>query len=175
MQGRGFANFEETKDLIKRLDQDTFGIIALSTNFSPVEQVSVKVEEIKVGERAVIEQLKLKIKSNGALDPVRCLVNATKIFTAHLAFFNSLEDKGVQDFAFQEKKPLEKIEFDTEIMHLDFSKRTDNALEMAGIKKLSQLRKLTRKQLSEMKNIGQKSLDEIETKLKKEYNIILED
>ncbi len=175
-RGRGFSSFDESKELIKTMKLSEIGIIALTANFTPVLSVSSHIEEIKIGERAVVEKLTMKVKTNSAIEPNEAIANAAKIFRSHLSFFENLtENAKLNEFNFAKKEIIKPVEKDISIAQLNFSKRTDNALQMAGINKLKDLQNAELSSLRRIKNLGTKSINEIIEKLEKEYNFSFKD
>lgn len=171
VQGRGFSNFQDNKLLTK----GEIGTFTLSANFSHVLRVAVKTEEIKVGQQDVSEKLVLGIETNGAITPVAALVNAARILSAHLQYFTRLDEVDLVDFTFAKSKVEDDVLLNHELKNLDFSERTINSLEAAGIQYLDQLRNQRKSDLLKLKNLGQKSLKEIVDKLKQDYKLTLKD
>lgn len=97
IQGRGFSNFQDNKELTN----SDIGYITVTSNFSPVKKVAFKVEEIKIGQQDVSEQLIIGVQTNGILTPAICLARAAQILVAHLNYFVKLKE-GLPQFAFQQ-------------------------------------------------------------------------
>lgn len=171
VQSRGFASFQDNK----LLTNNEIGTFAVSSNFSHVLKVSVKSEEIKIGQQDVSEKLLLNIKTDGAITPTAALVNAAKILSSHLNFFINLNKKSLVDFHFAKVDQADTAVPKLELKTLEFSERTVNSLEAEGIKYLDQLKNKKQSELLKIKNLGQKSLREIVDRLKQDYKIILED
>lgn len=167
-QSYGFSTFEENKNLIEEI-----GWIYLTSNFSPIENVEIFTDEVKVGEKDVLEKLVLSIKTNGTITPIEALSQASEILCKHFEFIKELAPNKFEKFDFSNFEEEVVEEEEIEIAELDFSERTYNALTSFGIKKVSQLSEKTLTELKTIKNIGDKSINEISEKLKDECNITL--
>lgn len=85
-QGRGYCT---TGDRIKeKLD---LGTIAVDALYSPVLNVSYKVEETRLGERTDYDKLLLSIETDGSVDPLDACKSAIAILLDHMNLLKELE------------------------------------------------------------------------------------
>ena len=83
-QGRGFRT---TEDRMK--EKLELGTIAIDALYSPVMNVSYKVEATRLGEKTDYDKLVLTIETDGTMDPVDALKSSVAILLDHL---NLLKD-----------------------------------------------------------------------------------
>lgn len=87
-QGRGFRTTEERAK--EKLD---LGTIAIDALYSPVLNVSYKVEATRLGEKTDYDKLILSVETDGTLDPIDACRDAVTILLDHLNLLNdSLKD-----------------------------------------------------------------------------------
>ncbi len=85
-QGRGYRT---TGDRIKeKLD---LGTIAVDALYSPVLNVSYKVEETRLGERTDYDKLLLSIETDGSVDPLDACKSAVAVLLDHMNLLKELE------------------------------------------------------------------------------------
>lgn len=79
-RGRGYSA-AETREKERR----DIGTIAVDALFSPVHQVSIKVEPVRVGQMTNFDRLILDITTDGSITPGDAATEALKILNDHLA------------------------------------------------------------------------------------------
>ncbi|WP_127943024.1 DNA-directed RNA polymerase subunit alpha [Mycoplasma sp. ATU-Cv-703] len=179
--GRGYVSFEENKQVIKMLSNkieskiQLGSLIAIDSDFSPVERVSFEVTELNTSFAIVQERLVLNVKTDGSVEAKEALAQAANILMSHLevmAQVSNLERETVfMSHEEIQKKPVNKT---IPISQLELSVRSFNSLKRAGYNTLEDLASLTAKELSDIRNLGKKSEQEIIAKLE-EFGINLED
>jgi DNA-directed RNA polymerase subunit alpha len=85
-QGRGYRTTEERAK--EKLD---LGTIAIDALYSPVLNVSYKVEATRLGERTDYDKLVLTIETDGTVDPLDACRSSVGILLDHLALLKELE------------------------------------------------------------------------------------
>lgn len=80
-RGRGFLPTEEREDT-----SSDIGMMAVDALFSPVRQVSLKVENTRVGDITNYDKLIMQIETDGTLAPADALEQATKILINHFTW-----------------------------------------------------------------------------------------
>lgn len=80
-RGRGFLPTEEREDT-----SSDIGVIAIDALFSPVRQVSLKVENTRVGDITNYDKLIMNIETDATLAPADALEQATKILINHFTW-----------------------------------------------------------------------------------------
>ncbi len=142
--------------------------IPIDSVHSPIKNVKFSVENARVGFKTDYEKLILEVWTNGTISPVDAVDRAAKTLREHFAIFMSsgkeltLFGKSSEDDWLWEKVDL----LTTKISDLDFSARTTNSLNRAGVKYLYQLVQMTDDELSKTGGLGVKSRGEIAEKLK---------
>ena len=87
-QGRGYRTTEER--VKEKLD---LGTIAVDSLYSPVLNVSYKVEATRLGEKTDYDKLILTVETDGTVDPIDACRNSVTILLDHLNLLNdSLKD-----------------------------------------------------------------------------------
>ncbi|WKX02297.1 DNA-directed RNA polymerase subunit alpha [Candidatus Mycoplasma mahonii] len=179
--GRGFRTYEENKELIKKYvnkieSSITLGsLIAIDSDFSPVDKVSYESVELNSSSAIIEEKLTINIKTDGSVDAKDAIAQGAQILSTHLGIvadvanldkeeiFEEFISGGVKD----DKRPMS-------ITALDLSVRSYNCLKRAELETVEDLAKLTKREIQEIKNLGAKSVDEIIAKLA-EIDILLKD
>lgn len=80
-RGRGFLPTEEREDV-----SSDIGVMAVDALFSPVRQVSLKVENTRVGDITNYDKLIMHIETDGTLAPSDALEQAIKILINHFTW-----------------------------------------------------------------------------------------
>lgn len=80
-RGRGFLPTEEREDT-----SSDIGMMAVDALFSPVRQVSLKVENTRVGDITNYDKLIMRIETDGTIVPADALEQATKILINHFTW-----------------------------------------------------------------------------------------
>ena len=88
---KGFKSFEENRALVKDKLGEKRGIITIDSNFSPVEKVNLKVEEVNPGESRVFERLIMDVTTKGNVEVEKVMAFAGKVLETIFATFGELE------------------------------------------------------------------------------------
>ncbi len=86
-KGKGFIPTEEQD----RKDRE-IGMIAIDALFSPIRNVGLKVEAVRVGEITNYDRLILTVESDGTVNPRDAIMDATKILLDHFQLFMNLPE-----------------------------------------------------------------------------------
>lgn len=87
----------------RKIEKLPIGTILLDAIFTPIRKVSLKVENMRVGERTDFDRLFLEVDTDGTIDPEAAFFGASDILVKH---FNLFADT----FRTEEKtKPAEKV------------------------------------------------------------------
>jgi DNA-directed RNA polymerase subunit alpha len=163
-RGRGYVPAE----LNKKEDQ-SIGVIAIDSIFTPVKKVNFYVENTRVGQRTDYDRLILEIWTNGGISPKDALLYASNILQRHLDVFVNFgqlpeEEEEEEEISDEEKLLYEKLRLP--ISELELSVRSSNCLREANIKSIGDLVRKTESELLSFRNFGKKSLSEINALLK---------
>ena len=168
-KGIGFVSKEDFDN------RDTvIGDILVDAIFSPIRKVNYEVENMRVGDRTDYNLLRINLETDGSISAKEALESALKIMIDQFKAILDLkeeevveeshsvhEDDSISDFESDidedERVELLKTRVDT----LDFSSRTEKALNNANIRTLGGIVQKTRENLLALDNFGQKSLDEV--------------
>jgi len=70
------------------------GVIPIDAIFTPIRNVSFRVENMRVGKRTDFDRLFLDIETDGTITPQEAFSQASKILVKHFSTFYEEEDKG---------------------------------------------------------------------------------
>lgn len=162
--GRGFVRAEANKKL---MGDTKVGVIAIDSNYSPVERVNIAVEDARVGQATNYDKLILEVWTNGAMKPEEAIALASRIIIEHfeiLTELNSIADiKGLMTE--QDEDPKVKA-LETSIDDMEFSVRAYNCLKRSGINTMQDLVNRKESDMMKIRNLGKKSLKEVLDKVK---------
>lgn len=136
------------------------GLMPIDALFSPVRQVSYRVESSRVGQVIDYDKLYLDVETNGTLSPEMAVALSARILQDQLNPFISFEEV-------QEEKELEVevLKFDRNLLRkvdeLELSVRSQNCLKNDNIVYIGDLVRKTEAEMLKTPNFGRKSLNEI--------------
>jgi DNA-directed RNA polymerase subunit alpha len=162
--GRGFLPGDENKK-----PNQSIGVIAIDSLFSPVTRVRYQVENARVGQRTDYDRLILEVWTDGRISPEDALTQASAILQHHLDVFvgydkNAVEFEEVVDKQDEEKSKLKKL-LNMSVNEIELSVRAANCLNNANITTVGQLAMKSEQEMLKYRNFGKKSLNEIKDKL----------
>lgn len=162
-QGRGYVSQEKNK---QTYSNGQVGVIYVDSIFTPVYNVSYKVDNTRVGNITDYDKLTLDILTNGTIDAKEAVSLAAKILNEHLNLFVELSDeaKRAEIMVEREETKKEKV-LEMTIEELDMSVRSFNSLKRSGINTVEELTNKTEEDMMKIRNLGKKSLEEITQKL----------
>lgn len=165
-RGKGYVTSEENK-----LPDQTLGVIAIDSIFTPIKNVRYFVEPTRVGQQTDYEKLILEIETDGSIAPEEGVTYAGKLLREHIQLFINL---GLEPEA--EKEEVEKDAevarirkvLKTNVDDLELSVRSHNCLRAADIKTIAELVRREESELLKFRNFGRKSLAELSTIIEEE-------
>lgn len=160
-QGRGYAPAENQAG-----KEQNIGTIALDAIYSPVQRVSFKVENVRVGQATNYHKLLITIETDGTVSPKDALKQAASILVDH---YKMITDD------FEEKLTAERPEEEPESMLVEeeeelpentlnllrLPSRVHNALERVGITTVEQVIDLSEEQIQDIPGLGEKAVQDI--------------
>ena len=162
--GRGFVRAEANKKL---MGDTKVGVIAIDSNYSPIERVNIAVEDARVRQATNYDKLILEVWTNGAMKPEEAIALASRIIIEHfeiLTELNSIADiKGLMTE--QDEDPKVKA-LETSIDDMEFSVRAYNCLKRSCINTMQDLVNRKESDMMKIRNLGKKSLKEVLDKVK---------
>lgn len=151
------------------------GFIPVDALYSPVRQVSYKVESTRVGRDLDYDKLTIMVETDGTVTPEDALAYAARILQDQLALFVHFDDS-TDDLAMR-ARPVPDVASDVaeaanlnrflliRIDDLELSVRSANCLKNEEIVYVGDLVQKTEAELLRLPNFGRKSLNEIKSVL----------
>ncbi|MBT4879736.1 MAG: DNA-directed RNA polymerase subunit alpha [Alphaproteobacteria bacterium] len=155
--GRGYVSSNQN-----RKPDTPIGLIPIDALFSPVQKVSYKVENTRVGQMTNYDKLVLQVETNGAITPEDAVALSARVLQDQLQQFINFEDPKEEI-----KEPELGIETDLlrnllrRVEELELSVRSANCLKNENIVYIGDLVQRTEQDLLKTPNFGRKSLAEI--------------
>ena len=162
--GRGFVRAEANKKL---MGDTKVGVIAIDSNYSPIERVNIAVEDARVGQATNYDKLILEVWTNGAMKPEEAIALASRIIIqlfVRLTVLNSIAD--VEGLMTEQDEDPKVKALETSIDDMEFSVRAYNCLKRSGINTMQDLVNRKESDMMKIRNLGKKSLKEVLDKVK---------
>ena len=146
------------------------GLIPVDSLYSPVRQVSYKVENARVGQELDYDKLSLTIETDGTVTPEDAVAYAARILQDQLTLFVHFEDGIPQPTTGMIGQAAEPQESDAnqlnryllkKVDELELSVRSANCLKNDNIIYIGDLVQKTEAEMLRTPNFGRKSLNEI--------------
>lgn len=161
-QGRGYVPSEA-----REREQRDIGTISIDAIFTPVERVSFRIENVRVGQATDYHKLFMTITTDGTVTPRDALRQAASILADH--FKQLTGDFEVKMTAEREAEPMateapmEELSPEPEntLSLLQLPARVHNALERVGVTTVEQVMGLTADQIRDIPGLGEKAVDDI--------------
>lgn len=157
-------------------EKKEIGWIGIDASFSPVERVSIEVENTRVGQMTNYDKVILNVITNGAVTPNDAVKEASRVLVDHFeaiisdpTFNPELTEKLETIEASEEEEIEEDSSADTKIKieEAGFSPRTMNALLNSNIRTIAGLKRLSPLKIEEIKGLGKKGVQEVNEVLAK--------
>ncbi|HEY5531041.1 MAG TPA: DNA-directed RNA polymerase subunit alpha [Candidatus Anoxymicrobiaceae bacterium] len=159
-KGRGYASAEENER-----EGDPIGVIPVDSVFTPVTNVTFKVEYTRVGQRTDFDKLTLLVHTDGSIKPDEAVSHGARILIEHISLLANLaEEAGLID-VFEPTEAVAAAGLDTSISELDLNVRAYNCLQRAKIETLADLVSHPEEELLGIRNLGAKTVELIKEKL----------
>lgn len=157
--GRGYTPSAENK---KRLENASVGVIAIDSNYSPIEVVKYDVLDTRVGQDESYDKLVMEVTTNGSMTPEEALALGAKILIEHFSIVADLNEISNIAGIMQEKKVDNMTKtLETPIEEVEFSVRAYNCLKRAGVHTIQDLVNKKETEVTKIRNLGKKSLKEV--------------
>ena len=154
--GKGYVSAEVAED-----ENKIIGEIKLDAMFSPVNKVSYKVENSRVGQVTDYDKLILEVETNGVISPDDAVAYAARILQDQLQSFINFDEPEIE----VEKSTQEQLAFSPNLLkkveELELSVRSANCLKNDNIIYIGDLVQKTESEMLRTPNFGRKSLNEI--------------
>ncbi len=157
--GKGYVDAKENKKLF---GENKVGVIAIDSNYSPIELVKYEVESTRVGQNENYDKLTMEINTNGSMTPEEAMALSARILIEHFGIVADLNAISDVTGLMQEKKvdTITKT-LETPIEEIEFSVRAYNCLKRAGIHTVQDLISKREIEVTKIRNLGKKSLKEV--------------
>ena len=134
---------------------DSIGLIPIDASFSPVQRVSYKIEETRVGRLTNYDKLILEIWTDGTMKASEALVQSAKTL---LAYFGQIVNP--KKIAKMEEVPHDDLGLigKLSVEEIGLPTRVANALIKAGFEVVEDLAHAKKTDLVKVRNLGEKSL-----------------
>jgi DNA-directed RNA polymerase subunit alpha len=144
-----------------RSEDSPIGMIPVDAVFSPVKQVSYKVENSRVGQVTDFDKLTLNIETDGSMTPEDAIAYAARILQDQLQLFINFEEPSQAE----EKDETQELPFNKNLLRkvdeLELSVRSANCLKNDNIVYIGDLVQKSEPEMLRTPNFGRKSLNEI--------------
>ncbi|OGD84187.1 DNA-directed RNA polymerase subunit alpha [Candidatus Curtissbacteria bacterium RBG_13_40_7] len=157
--GRGYSIASERTT-------NEIGIIPIDANFSPITNVSYKIETTRVGRLANYDKLIIEIQTDGTIKPSEALKQASKILVDHFMTIYQPQPRSKKGKKVEPSVELTEDVLNTSLEELDLPVRLTNSLKTGKVETIGNFLERERKDLLKMKNMGPKSIGLVEEKLK---------
>ena len=134
---------------------DTIGLIPVDASFSPVQRVSYKIEETRVGRLTNYDKLILEIWTDGTVAAKDALVESAKIL---MSFFAQVVNPKKVEKPVEAPKDELGLVGKLSVEEIGLPTRVANALIKAGFETVEQLAHAKKEDLVKVRNLGEKSL-----------------
>jgi DNA-directed RNA polymerase subunit alpha len=166
---------------VKDVDRPEAGLIPVDCDFSPIERVSLSVEQARKGQRTDLDSVVIGVYTDGSIDPQESLLESAKIlqeFSGKVMIAMGMAQKEVEELAESAttvEVEDEEVEEENEvngwkIEELPISKRSKTGLLSGGYKTVGDLQDATKSDLLNLQGFGNKSLNEV-VELLNEYGV----
>ncbi|PCJ59880.1 MAG: DNA-directed RNA polymerase subunit alpha [Rhodospirillaceae bacterium] len=144
-----------------RPEDAPIGLIPVDALYSPVRQVTFKVENARVGQITDYDKLTLHIETDGTVKPDDAVAFAARILQDQLNPFINFEDPAEQPSVEEEEEPAFNRSLLRKVDELELSVRSANCLKNDDILYIGDLVRKTEGEMLRTPNFGRKSLNEI--------------
>lgn len=162
-RGRGYVSAAQNKD-----PEAEIGRIPVDSIYSPVLQVSYKVEATRVEQRTDFDRLVIDVETKNSMTPRDAFASAGKTLVElfGLAADLNLEAEGIE---LGEPPVVETQSSDLQrpITILNLPARSQNCLQREGIETIGQLILRSEADLLDIRNFGAKSIEDVKDELAK--------
>ena len=157
--GRGYVDAKENQKL---LDGAAVGVIAIDSNYSPVERIAFEPVPTRVGQNENFDKLIMDVYTNGSLKPEEAIALAAKILIEHLNIVCDLNNiTNIPEMMSEKQEDTITKTLETPIEEIEFSVRAYNCLKRAGINTVQDLINKKEVEVTKIRNLGKKSLKEV--------------
>lgn len=140
---------------------DQIGVIVLDASFSPIQKVSYKVEQARVGQMTNYDKLILEVWTDGSVLPEDSIAYSAKILKDQLNIFVNFDEERINEHEPDSRSDDIDENLFKSIDDLELPVRAANCLKKANLNTVGELVQQSEPDLLKAKNFGRKSLDDI--------------
>lgn len=156
----------------RNIDRAEVGIIPLDCDFTPIERVSMSVEQARKGQETDLDSVVIGVLTDGSIAPKEALLQSSSIlqeFAGKVMVAMGVSKKEVEErveeinkieVVQEEEETSDEVE-DLRVEDLPISKRSKTGLLSGGYKTLADLRNVSVEDLLNLSGFGNKSLNEV--------------
>lgn len=144
-----------------RPEDAPIGLIPVDALYSPVQKVTFKVENTRVGQITDYDKLTIQIETDGTVKPDDAVALAARILQDQLNPFINFEEPVDKPVAEEEAEPAFNRSLLRKVDELELSVRSANCLKNDNIFYIGDLVRKTEGEMLRTPNFGRKSLNEI--------------
>ena len=144
-----------------RPDDAPIGLIPIDALYSPVKNVSYKVENTREGQILDYDKLTLEVETDGSVAPDDAVAFAARILQDQLQLFVNFEEPREDPRREEEAEPDFNRNLLRKVDELELSVRSANCLKNDNIVYIGDLIQKTEAEMLRTPNFGRKSLNEI--------------
>lgn len=153
--GRGYVPANNQRDV-----ELPIGVIPMDALFSPVMQVSYKVENTRVGQVTDYDKLIMNVETDGSISPEMAVALSARILQDQMQLFVTFDDAEEEVKEAEEELPFNPVLL-KKVDELELSVRSQNCLKNDNIIYIGDLVNKTESEMLKTPNFGRKSLNEI--------------
>jgi len=153
--GKGYVPASQNKP-----EDAPIGLIPIDALYSPIRQVTYKVDDSRVGQVTDYNKLTLTLETDGTAKPEDAVAFAARVLQDQLQVFINFEEAEEQS-----EEEIEELSFNRNLLkkveELELSVRSANCLKNDNIVYIGDLVRKTEAEMLKTPNFGRKSLNEI--------------
>ncbi|MBS4035815.1 MAG: DNA-directed RNA polymerase subunit alpha [Ignavibacterium sp.] len=103
-RGRGYLTVEERKN-----EEKEVGKILIDSIFTPIFNVGLKLDNVRVGEKTNLDRLTIPIETDGTITPVEAFIEAARLLKDHFIYISKKLDELVVSGVKDKKAKIVKV------------------------------------------------------------------